>query len=75
MEHARHTSNGPWLTEEPSTYRNVKYTRTDLLVPPSNDDTRAESILVLIANILENAGSHRNWREGAMGLSNSPQHK
>ena len=49
-------SNRPWLPEDTASKRNIVHTRAILLVPPGNNDSCTQRILVLVADILEQRG-------------------
>jgi len=46
-------SDRPRLSEDTTSKRNIVHTRTILLIPPGNDDSRTQRVFVLIADILE----------------------
>lgn len=67
----RHTANSPRLTEQATAKRNIIHTRSNLLVPACDDDTRAQSVLVLVAYALKerSCGVHRWWPTSHLPVS------
>ena len=62
----------PWLAEESATQWDVVHARTDLLVPPRNDDASAQRVLVRIAYTFEQRRGDMHRRRSAARLSVSP---
>jgi len=55
------TSNTPRLSENPSTERHVVDLTTLVFIPPGNDDSGAQLILVLVTDGLEERGDSVDW--------------
>jgi hypothetical protein len=56
------TANRPWLAEQATTKRNVIDTWAYVLVPTGDNDTCAECVFVLVAELLEQISSNLNSR-------------
>lgn len=72
MDVRKRTSDGPRLPEETATQGDIIHTRADLLVPACYDDTRRERVLVLVAELLEDARGGVDGRPFAVHLSVPP---
>ena len=63
------TADSPWLAEKPAPKRNIIHTRSNLLIPTSNDNTGRKRVLILITDLLEDVRDRLNGGAFAILLS------